>query len=389
MDPKVIRKITRIASANPFYVHYDFNHWDRIAVLTKQDVMRNYSKISNVGGTSPYYVARTSGSSGTILSIPWNCRDILFSVKQLWDQRKKYGISIKDPYITCHANYYYGNELIDNRIIVNKNCHSISKVHMTVDDIAYYVNHIIEIQPSWMLLQPSVAYALGVYIAKNDLVLHNLKLIELTGEIVTPELALLIKHCYGNITITNNYGMQEFQGIAYGLADNTFLECMENNVFVEIIDENDQPVDDGIEGRVVVTGLCNTSFPLIRYETGDKGIMRTVDGRRFLCIKEARSNDVFVYKEKRYDASLFFNIIERLNAEGYSIIQFQFFYDGKTLTALLYSYDESMDCTNIARRIDDILKSTYSITLPSISVKKVREFIKPQTNNKYKYFTNI
>ncbi|AUX44459.1 uncharacterized protein SOCE26_059230 [Sorangium cellulosum] len=40
---------------------------------------------------------------------------------------------------------------------------------------------------------------------------------------------------------------------------------------VEIVDEDGNPVEDGEEGRIVLTSLYRTLYPLIRYDIGDRG----------------------------------------------------------------------------------------------------------------------
>lgn len=44
--------------------------------------------------------------------------------------------------------------------------------------------------------------------------------------------------------------------------------------FVELVDENDQRIKEpGIEGRIIATGFDNKVMPLIRYDTGDIGVL--------------------------------------------------------------------------------------------------------------------
>lgn len=55
--------------------------------------------------------------------------------------------------------------------------------------------------------------------------------------------------------------------------------------FLEILDENDEPVGDDEEGYFVWTGFLNDAMPLIRYRIGDRGRWQTGDscacGRAF------------------------------------------------------------------------------------------------------------
>lgn len=58
--------------------------------------------------------------------------------------------------------------------------------------------------------------------------------------------------------------------------DNVF--CLnQTNYLVEILSlDSDEPVSDGILGRVVITDFYNYAMPLIRYDTGDVAMMDTV-----------------------------------------------------------------------------------------------------------------
>ena len=44
---------------------------------------------------------------------------------------------------------------------------------------------------------------------------------------------------------------------------------MTDNVIVEIVDENGNPIPDGKSGYVCVTGLYNTAMPMLRYRLND------------------------------------------------------------------------------------------------------------------------
>ena len=41
--------------------------------------------------------------------------------------------------------------------------------------------------------------------------------------------------------------------------------------------DSDEPVEEGEVGRLVITDLFNYAFPMIRYDTGDLGIMANHD----------------------------------------------------------------------------------------------------------------
>jgi phenylacetate-CoA ligase len=67
------------------------------------------------------------------------------------------------------------------------------------------------------------------------------------------------------------YSMNETGPIAFAHADFTAdeHEILPHNLFVEILDEQGQPLPPGERGEIVVTGGLNPFLPLVRYRTGD------------------------------------------------------------------------------------------------------------------------
>lgn len=67
---------------------------------------------------------------------------------------------------------------------------------------------------------------------------------------------------------------------------NNVFEINEASYIVEIVDDNGEPVPDGVIGHIVVTDLYNYAMPMIRYDTGDMGAIEYLDskGRRKRCI---------------------------------------------------------------------------------------------------------
>jgi phenylacetate-CoA ligase len=73
---------------------------------------------------------------------------------------------------------------------------------------------------------------------------------------------------------------------------------------IEFLDDKDQPVKTGIPGRIVATGLLNYAQPLIRYDTGDIGILSGEScpcGRQMPVIEElvGRLEDTVIGKDGR------------------------------------------------------------------------------------------
>lgn len=66
-----------------------------------------------------------------------------------------------------------------------------------------------------------------------------------------------------------------------------------HDLHVEVLDEHDQPVAEGVRGEVVLTGGRNPYLPLLRYRTGDFAALAWHEGRPVLVDLEGRQPVVF------------------------------------------------------------------------------------------------
>lgn len=74
-----------------------------------------------------------------------------------------------------------------------------------------------------------------------------------------------------NVKIVDTYGCAE--GLLMACKqDLEYYYIMSPHVFIEIVDDNGTPVEDGKMGHVLVTSLTNKAMPLIRYQLGDLAI---------------------------------------------------------------------------------------------------------------------
>jgi phenylacetate-CoA ligase len=73
--------------------------------------------------------------------------------------------------------------------------------------------------------------------------------------------------------VFNQYGSREVSGIACECEHQRGLHMFPWMNFVEIVDEDGNPVEPGVEGRVLVTALCNYAMPLIRFDIGDRAVL--------------------------------------------------------------------------------------------------------------------
>jgi phenylacetate-CoA ligase len=92
------------------------------------------------------------------------------------------------------------------------------------------------------------------------------------GESLNTEQRAYIEKMLGG-HVYDIYSTEEFWTVAREREGSKGLVSFSNTSYVEILDDLDQPVAIGDEGRIIITDLTNYTMPLIRYDTGDIGVM--------------------------------------------------------------------------------------------------------------------
>ena len=134
------------------------------------------------------------------------------------------------------------------------------------------------------------------YLQKKNIVLTaicpTLQVCMVTSEMLFEDDKILLQKQFG-IPIINEYGASELDLIAFQNPDGDWQVNAET-LFVEILDENNQPVPNGTSGRIVITSLFNKAHPFIRYDIGDIGILDEKSTLQKPILKKliGRTNDI-------------------------------------------------------------------------------------------------
>ncbi len=383
----IIRKITKDSCYYQCSDYLNVNRIEELPIIDKELVRKNYDQIFCFKG--PIIYTHTSGSDGSPMQIAWNYHDYIKSLTSLWRLRAKQGVFPKDFRLSCHAEFDIHGKRIENPIIVSSTVLSLSKLCHSKENLKKYIESIDLYKPKWIYAQPSFVYNIGKYLYSQKPELLNIfKYIELVGELLLPEIRNEIQELFSNSTVINMYGMQEFNGIMY--ENNGLLQTITDNVYVEIIDEFGKSCNYEEEGDIVVTSLRNSVFPLIRYNTKDRGIKVRSNGLEGYMITAGRSNDMFLWNGRTYDGSVFFLIINEYNKKynpkiwGFQVVLSNNILNYAVLSDVVFPSEDEM-----AFALHNIMIDILNIQLP-VRVKAVMsqgEFIKG--GNKIKYFVNL
>lgn len=129
--------------------------------------------------------------------------------------------------------------------------------------------------------------------------------------------------------VFDSYGSREFMNIGSECSLHAGYHINADNLRVEVVDPYGNPVDPGVEGRIVVTDFRNAATPFVRYEVGDMGVMAPPGetcrcGRPLPLLRrvEGRTQDVIYTRRGMVSALNIQDVLEHFDwIEGYQLIQ--------------------------------------------------------------------
>lgn len=265
-----------------FYKNYRVD--DEFPVVNKMLILDNYYKFCAKGGfETPTHTSSTSGSTGTP-----------FTVIQDYVKRKRNIADLKVFGELC--DYPSHERMIFFRVLSDKlkrtkeqedreNIYYIDSSDLGNEHLEEMKQSIIDKKPRIIFSYASTLVTLAEYIErtckKSEV---SVKVALTAGEGLSDENRRLLEKAF-DCTVYRRYsdmelgilGQDKGNGSEYVLNFGSYyFECLKIN--------SDEPAEFGEVGRIVITDLFNRAFPMIRYDTGDLGIMEKSDG--FPILKE-------------------------------------------------------------------------------------------------------
>ena len=157
-----------------------------------------------------------------------------------------------------------------------------------------------------------------------------------TSEVLTPSDRALLEQVFG-APVFNEYGCGELGTIAHE-CEHGSLHVSDENMIVETLDGN-RPCGPARKGEIVITELNNHVMPLIRYRTGDFGMLadRPCACGRGLAVLDhvfGRAYDFVVAADgRRFHGEFLMYVFEEAQRHEMGIAQFQV--QQETLTRFL------------------------------------------------------
>lgn len=253
----------------------DLDAFSSIPILTK-DIIRNRFEdlLSDDLGSREWYKNSSGGSTGVPLTVvqdkdyaAWAASNHyfffmggkMFGERQinLWGSERD--ILRGSIGLRAHIDNFLANRTLLNTFVVG-------------DDVwTQYVERWNKIRPVGVWAYVDSAYRFAQFLKAKDLHVTPPKVMIVTAGTLYDYQRRLLKEVF-NCAIVNQYGSRECGDMAASCPENDALHVFAYTHYIEILDNDLQPVHPGEQGDVYVTSLINKSMPLIRYHIGDTAV---------------------------------------------------------------------------------------------------------------------
>lgn len=282
-----LKALLRHARSNTeFYSSIDSECLTDFPVMNKSLLLEHYDDIAVdinriPGQTGPLHIQSTSGSTGTPFAIPQ-------------DTLKRYRRIAELKYFGKVVGFRSHDRLIHLRTW-NKWQNKTQKQIRTENIIPFDISSMGKdrLQSLSELISASKAVCLRGYASSFDLLAQHvkdnggsfpsLKIIIDGSEALHDDVRAKVKK-YLKCEIISQYANEECGILAQEVpptsSDGNVMYLNHSGYIFEILKpESDEPAGYGEPGRIVITDLHNYAFPIIRYDSGDIGIMLAPDER--------------------------------------------------------------------------------------------------------------
>ena len=385
-------------SHNSFYRNFfgqkEYSSWSEVPVMQKSDLQRPLKqRLSRSFGTDNSYVGKTSGSSGHpfIFAKDRFCHALTWA--EFIDRYHWINIDLNQ---SLQARFYgipldfYGNltERFKDRVSLRRrfNVFDLSEKKMLA-----FLERFRKSNFDYINGYTSAIVLFAKYLEKHKFILKeicpSLKVCIVTSEKLFENDKLLIERSFG-IPVVNEYGASEVGLIAFEKNEGEWIVNSES-LFIEILDENNNILPFGEEGRIVITSLYNKAHPMIRYDIGDTGslTLNSTWKRPILANLTGRTNDVAKLADGKVVPGLTFYYVTKSIIEDAGTIK-EFVITQTGIETFMIEYVSEKEFTPV--QIQKILAAIETFVGKNLKVSFERKTVLQRNKSrKLKLFTSL
>ena len=265
----------------------DRNLEEEFPVVNKSTILENYeAHKARAGYDYPLHTSYTSGSTGTP-----------FAVIQDYKKRSR---TIADLKVFGELCDYPSHEcMVLLRVLSNhlrrtpeqedrENIYYVDSSKLDLQGLGEMVEEIYKRKPRILFSYASTLTALAKYVKAEGIGADSFSMrsVLTAGEGISDGDRLLVEETFG-CTVYRRYADMELGILAQDTGNGSAYVLNHGSYFFECLKlDSDEPAPYGEVGRIVITDLFNYAFPMIRYDTGDLGIMDLLPGETFPVLRE-------------------------------------------------------------------------------------------------------
>jgi len=305
LENKKIEIVNFHLQNNPFYQKLtglkSFENWNDLTILNKKNLQKPLQERLSKGYSSKNtYVNKTSGSSGA----PFVFAKDNYSHAMTWASNiHRFGWYGIDFNTSLQARFYgIPLDFIGNKkerikdFLGNRYRFPIFDLSDTV--LEEFLKKFKKKKFDYINGYTSSIVLFAKFLQQKNIVLKTicptLKVCVVTSEMLFEKDKIVMEKQFG-VPVINEYGASELDLIAFENPEGEW-QVNSETLFVEILDDENNVLPYGKEGRIVITSLFNKAHPFIRYDIGDIGILDPKSTLKKPILKKliGRTNDVAI-----------------------------------------------------------------------------------------------
>ncbi|RNI15774.1 phenylacetate--CoA ligase family protein [Methanohalophilus sp. RSK] len=250
---------------------------EKLPILTKEIIKKNWEdfKPKNLRSMK-YYERSTGGSTGVPLKYRISKYDRFLSGALLYRGWGYGGYSLGDKIVFLAGSsldIHPKSTLYDRIVQKTRNSIKLSAFDMDANTMNEFVDILNSFEPKFIRGYASSIYLFANHIEKNGLRICSPKSVFTTAEKLYPHMRKKISSVF-NCDVFDGYGLNDGGVSAYECRQHSGLHIDTERSVMEITSDEGKQLDYGT-GKILATTLHNFAMPLIRYDTGDLGVLKS------------------------------------------------------------------------------------------------------------------